>query len=68
MQIRGEYRCQPRLLYPEKLSITLDGKTKVFQHKTKFTQYLSTNEALQGIIKGKHPQKDGKYTLDKARK
>jgi hypothetical protein len=34
-----------------KLSITIDGKTKVFHDKTKFTHYLSTNPALQRIIK-----------------
>jgi hypothetical protein len=45
-----EHICQPRLLYPAKLSITLDGETKVFQDKTKFTNYLSTNPALQKII------------------
>jgi hypothetical protein len=43
-------------------------KIKVFHDKTKFTQYLSTNPALQRIIKGKHQHKDGNYTLEKARK
>jgi hypothetical protein len=56
------------LLYPAKLSITIDGKTKVFHDKTKFTQYLSMNTALQRIIKEKHQYKDGNYTLEKARK
>jgi hypothetical protein len=49
-----EHKCQLRLLYPEKLSITIDGETKVFHDKTKYTQYLSMNPALQRIIKGKH--------------
>ena len=35
---------------PAKLSITIDGQTKVFHDKTKFTHYLSTNPALQRII------------------
>jgi hypothetical protein len=56
------------LLYPAKLSFTIDGETKVFYHKTKFTQYLSRNSALQRIIKGKHQHKDGNCTLEKARK
>jgi hypothetical protein len=34
-------------LYPAKLSITIDGETKIFHDKTKFTKYLSTNLALQ---------------------
>ena len=55
------------LLYPAKLSITIDGETKVFNDKTKFTQYLSMNLALQRIIKGKHQHKVGNYTLEKAR-
>jgi hypothetical protein len=55
-------------LYPEKLSITIDGETKVFYDKTKFTQYHSTNPPLQRIIKGKLQRKDGNYALEKARK
>jgi hypothetical protein len=63
-----EHKCQPRLLYPAKLSITIDGETKVFHDKAKFTQYLSTNSALQRIIKGKHQHKDSNYALEKAKK
>ena len=50
IQTLREHKCQPRLLYPAKLSITIDGETKVFHDKTKFTHYLSTNPALQRII------------------
>jgi hypothetical protein len=67
MQTQREHKCQPRLLYPAKLSITIDGETKVFHDRTTFTQYLSTNLALQRIIKGKHKDKDRNYTLEKAR-
>jgi hypothetical protein len=63
IQTLREHKCQPRLLYPAKLSITIDGETKVysilFHDKTKFTQYHSTNPALQRIITGKHQYKDG---------
>jgi hypothetical protein len=41
-----------------KLLITIDGETKVVHDKTKFTQYLSTNPALQRTVKGKHQHKD----------
>jgi hypothetical protein len=51
IQTLRKHKCQPRLLYPAKLSITIDGETKLFHDKTKFTQYLSTNPALQRIIK-----------------
>jgi hypothetical protein len=47
IQILREHKCQPRLLYPEKLTITIDGEKKVFHGKTKFTQYVSRNPALQ---------------------
>jgi hypothetical protein len=63
-----EHKCRPRLLYPQKLSITIDGEPKVFHDKTKFTQYLSINPALQRIIKGKLQHKEGNYGLEKARK
>ena len=49
IQTLREHKCQPRLLYPAKLSITIDGETKVFQDKSKFTHYLFTNPALQRI-------------------
>jgi hypothetical protein len=68
MQTLREYKCQPRLLYPAKLSITIDRETKVFHDKIKFTQYLSTNPALQRIIKGKLQHMEGNYALEKARK
>jgi hypothetical protein len=68
IQTLREHKCQPSLLYPAKLSITIDKETKIFHDKTKFTQYLSINPALQRIIDGKHQQKEGNYTLEKARK
>ena len=67
MQTLREYKCQPKLLYPAKLSITIDGETKIFHDKTKLTQYLSTNPALQRIIGGKHQHKEGNFALENAR-
>ena len=64
IQTLREHKCQPRLLYPAKLSINIDGETKIFHDKTKFTQYLSTNPALQRIIKGKAQHKEASYTLE----
>jgi hypothetical protein len=46
IQTLREHKCQSRLQYPAKLSITIDGEKKVFHDKTKFTQYLSTNPVL----------------------
>jgi hypothetical protein len=67
-QTQREHKCQHRLLYPAKLSIIIYGETKVFHDKTKSTQYLSMNPALQRIINGKHQHKERNYTLEKARK
>jgi hypothetical protein len=53
---------------PRKLTITIDGETKIFYDKTKFAQYLSTNPALQRIINGKLQHKEVNYTLEKERK
>jgi hypothetical protein len=50
------------LLYPEKLSINIDGETKIFQDKTKFKQYTSTNPALQRIQEGKLQHKESNCT------
>jgi hypothetical protein len=68
IQTLREHKCQPRLLYLAKLSITIEGETKIFHDKTKFTQYLSTNPALKRIIDGKLQNKEGNNTLEKARK
>jgi hypothetical protein len=68
MQTIREQKCQPRLLYPVKFSIIVDGETKIFHDKNKFIQYLSTNPALQRIIDAKLQHKEGNYTLEKARK
>ena len=58
IQTLREHKLQPRLLYPAKLSIIIEGETKVFHDKTKFTHYLSTNPALQRIITEKNQYKD----------
>jgi hypothetical protein len=65
IQTLREYKCQPRLLYPAKLSITIDGETKVFHEKTKFTQYLSTNPKDN---KGKTPTQGRKLCSRKSKK
>jgi hypothetical protein len=68
IQTLSDHKCQPRLLYPAKLSIIIDGETKVFHNKTKFTHYLSKNPALQRIITEKKQYKDRNHALEKARK
>ena len=55
IQTLREHKCQPRLIYPAKLSINIDGENKIFHDITKFIHYLSTNLALQRIIEENFP-------------
>ena len=68
IQTLREHKCQPRLIFPAKLSISIDEETKVSHGKIKFTHYLSMNPALQRIIRGKKKYKDGNHVLEKARR
>jgi hypothetical protein len=65
MQTLREHKCKSRLLYPSKLSSNIDGENKVFQDKTKFKQYLSTNLALQKILEGKFQHKEDTFTKER---
>jgi hypothetical protein len=68
IQTLREHKFQPRLLYPAKLPVIIDGETKIFHDKTRFTQYLPTNPALQKIIDGKTPSQGGKLHPRKSKK
>ena len=48
IQTLREHKCQPRLLYPAKLSIAIDGETKIFHDKNKFTKYFSKIQPFKG--------------------
>ena len=50
--------CKPRLIYPAKLSFTIDGENKIFQDKNKFKQFAATNPALEKVIEGKPQPKE----------
>jgi hypothetical protein len=43
----------PRLFYPAKLSITIDGETQKFHYKIRLKQYLSPNPFLLRLLEGK---------------
>jgi hypothetical protein len=57
IQTLREHECQPKVLYPAKISINIDKEVKVFHDKTKFTQYVSKNPAFQRIITEKNQYK-----------
>ena len=43
---------QPRLLYPARLSIKIEGQIKNFPDKRSLKEYTSTKPALQEMLKG----------------
>ena len=43
---------QPRILYPAKLSFRMDGETRTFQDWQKLKEYVTTEPALQEILRG----------------
>ena len=53
LQTLRDHGCKPRLLYPTKLSFTINGENKVFQDKNKFKQFIATNPTLQKVIERK---------------
>jgi hypothetical protein len=58
MQTLREHKCKPRLLYPAKFSINMNGEPKISQDKAKLKQYRSTNPALQRILGKKFQHKE----------
>ena len=61
MHTLRDHGCQPRLLYPAKLSITIEGQNKIFYDKTRFNQYLATNPVLHKVLEGKFQPKEVDY-------
>ena len=42
----------PRLLYPAKLSLRMEGKIKCFSDKVKFKEFIITKPLLYEMLKG----------------
>ena len=61
LQTLRDHGCKPKLLYPAKLSLTIDGE-KILNDKNRLKQYLSTNLALQNVLEGKPQPKEANYT------
>ena len=49
MRTRG---LQPRLLYPARLSIKMEGQIRSFPDKRSLKEYTSSEPALQEILQG----------------
>ena len=50
-KVMKEKNLQPRLLYPERMSIISDGEIKTFTDKQKLRQFSTTKAALQQMLK-----------------
>ena len=61
MRTRG---LQPRLLYPARLSIKIEGQIRSFLDKRSLKGYTSSKPALQDMVKGPFKKKE----KDKERK
>ena len=49
---------QPRLLYPEKLLLRMEGQIKCFPDKVKLKECINTKPLLYEMLKGIIPEKD----------
>ena len=47
-----EKNCQPRIIYPAKLSLKYEGEIRTFPDKQKFREFIKTKPKLQEILKG----------------
>jgi hypothetical protein len=47
-----ENNFKPRILYPAKLSLIIEGEIEISHDKQKLKQYLTTKPSLQKILKG----------------
>ena len=51
-QVMKSKGLQPRLLYPARLSIEMEGEIRSFPDKRRLKEYTSTKPALQNMQKG----------------
>jgi hypothetical protein len=68
MQTLREHKCQPRLLYPAKLSITIDKETKVFHDKNQIHTISFHKSSPSKDNKGKTPTQGWKLHPRKGKK
>jgi hypothetical protein len=68
-QALKESNCQPRLIYPAKLSFLIERKIKTFQTKEKLKEFVTTKPALQKILKGHlHIEEETRMRQEDSRK
>ena len=47
-----EKNMQPRILYPARLTLRIEGEIKSFQDRQDLKEYVTTKPALQEILRG----------------
>jgi hypothetical protein len=61
--------CQPRLVYPAKISILIERELKTFHNNKKLREFMTTKPALQKILKGLlHTDEEIRVRQEDARK
>jgi hypothetical protein len=68
IQTLREHKCHPRLLYTAKLSITIDGETKVFHDKNQIHTISFHESSPSKDNKGKTPPQRWKLHSRKSKK
>ena len=48
----SEKNMQPKVLYPARLSLRIDGEIRTFQDRQKLKEFVTTKPALQKILRG----------------
>jgi hypothetical protein len=65
--VLNENNFNPRILYPAKLSFKINGAIKVFHHKQKIKQYVTTKPPLQKILQGiLHTESETQHNHERA--
>ena len=59
---------QPRVLYPARLSLRIEGKIKNFPDKQKLKEFVTTKLALQETLKGTLLSKKERPKVTKTRR
>ena len=59
-QVMRMRSLQPKLFYPERLSIKMEGQIRSFRNKRSLKEYISTKPAVQEMLKGLLQEKEKK--------
>ena len=64
-KVMNSKNLQPKIIYPAKLSLRIEGQTKSFTNKNKLKEFINTKpelyELLKGVLSEEKVNKDGNY-------